>query len=114
MSLLSSEAISAYIAEPHHKNGELLQGYKIAADPSSWEADLERRMAEHAERMEGVDELEEEGEEEVGTASGAKKRKAGGAAGGKDAKGGKKAKVEKKPTKVRFNLSIHPPSSPRL
>jgi hypothetical protein len=98
---LPNEDIKAFIEEPHRKSGEMLEGYKIALDPSSWEAELAEAKRAHEEAMEGVDELEddEDGEDEVGTASGAKKRKKT-AAPAKDGKG-KKAKVEKK-AKVRF------------
>lgn len=97
---LPTEDIKAFVEEPHRKSGEMLEAYKIALDPSSWEAELAEAMRAHEEAMEGVDELEddEDGEDEVGTASGAKKRKKT-AAPAKDAKG-KKAKVEKK-AKVR-------------
>lgn len=107
---LPTEDIRAFIDEPHRKSGEMLEGYKIALEPSSWEAELAEAKRAHDEAMEGVDELEddEDGEDEVGTASGAKKRKKT-AAPAKDAKG-KKAKVEKK-AKVRSRVARRGPNA---
>lgn len=95
LSKLKKHEIEAYINEPHKKNGELLAGYRIALDPSSWEREMEkkREAAEEAEADEEVDELE--GEEEAGDDEGpakTKKRK-------RDSEGGTKAKSKAKKDK---------------
>ncbi|KIJ50409.1 hypothetical protein M422DRAFT_27395 [Sphaerobolus stellatus SS14] len=68
LSLLQKHEIEAYINEPHKKSGDLLQGYKIALNPSEWEAKMAQKLQEKAEEEadEDVDQLDdaEEGEEE--------------------------------------------------
>ncbi|KAF9456049.1 hypothetical protein BDZ94DRAFT_1276644 [Collybia nuda] len=45
MSKLQTHEIQSYISEPFKKSGDLLQGYRIALDPTQWEE--ERAMATH-------------------------------------------------------------------
>ncbi|KDQ07165.1 hypothetical protein BOTBODRAFT_60143 [Botryobasidium botryosum FD-172 SS1] len=64
LSRLQPHEIQAFINEPHKKNGDLMTGYKIAQDPSKWEAERElaRKQSEEAERQleAETDQLEEE------------------------------------------------------
>ncbi|KAF8513901.1 Tudor/PWWP/MBT [Hysterangium stoloniferum] len=81
LSLLQKHEIEAYINEPHKKSGDLLSGYKIAMNPSEWEAKLEEKRAalEELEADEEVDQLDEadedRGEDEPKKAKAGKKRK---------------------------------------
>ena len=61
MSRLQTHEIQAYVNEPFKKSGELLEGYRIALDPTKWEAKVEAERAEAAEEEENaeVDQLEE-------------------------------------------------------
>ncbi|KAL5507466.1 hypothetical protein ACEPAH_6922 [Sanghuangporus vaninii] len=95
LSKLKKHEIEAYINEPHKKSGDLLSGYRIALDPSTWEREMEskREAAEEAEADEEVDELE--GEEEAGDEdepAKTKKRK-------RDSEGGTKSKPKSKKDK---------------
>lgn len=90
LSHLKPHEISAFINEPHKKKGDLMEAYKIAADPAEWEEQKneEQAAAEEAaaDQDEGVDELDEADDAETG---GKRKR----AEPKKDAKK-KKAKLE--------------------
>jgi outer membrane biosynthesis protein TonB len=61
LSLLQKHEIEAYINEPHKKSGDLLQGYKIALNPSEWEAGLGTKQEAKEEEAadEEVDQLDE-------------------------------------------------------
>ena len=64
LSKLQLHEIQAYINEPHKRNGDLLEGYKVALDPIAWE-EKQKEKKERAEEMdedEPVDELDEDGE----------------------------------------------------
>lgn len=76
LSLLQKHEIEAYVNEPHKKNGELLEGYKIALDPSEW-LDKKKTEAENVTTYdpEGeVDELEDEEDADGEDASGKKSK----------------------------------------
>lgn len=82
LSLLQKHEIEAYINEPHKKSADLLKAYKIAMDPSTWEASLSAPGISTAEGDEDVDEeideLDEGGDDddsEKGAAKAGKKRK---------------------------------------
>lgn len=82
LSLLQKHEIEAYINEPHKKSADLLKAYKIAMDPSTWEASLSApdiSTAEGDEEVdEEIDELDEggdDGDSEKGAAKVGKKRK---------------------------------------
>ena len=49
ISKLQKHEIEAYINEPFRKNGDLLKGYKIALDPTSWEEEVQAGIDERAE-----------------------------------------------------------------
>jgi hypothetical protein len=81
ISLLQKHEIEAYINEPHKKNGELLDGYKVALDPTDWLA-LKKAQAEKEAAYDPsgeVDELEDEedadGEEDTGRKKGTKRKR---------------------------------------
>jgi len=65
LSKLKKHEIEAYIAEPHKKSGDLLNGYRTALDPEKWlkEKDEERAALLEEIAEEEVDELD--GEEEA-------------------------------------------------
>ncbi|EMD33848.1 hypothetical protein CERSUDRAFT_117909 [Gelatoporia subvermispora B] len=66
ISKLQEHEIQAYINEPAKKSADLLQGYRIALDPTKWEAELEsaRVAALDAEADAEVDQLEDDDAEE--------------------------------------------------
>lgn len=67
ISKLQQHEIEAYINEPFKRSGDLLQGYRIALDPTKWEAEREALRAEAAEEEANaeIDQLESDGEEEA-------------------------------------------------
>jgi hypothetical protein len=78
---LVKHEIEAYINEPHKKNGELLEGYKIALDPSEW-LTQKKSEAENAPAYDPEGEVDEldydddaEGEDESGSKTKSTKRK---------------------------------------
>ncbi|GJJ06846.1 hypothetical protein Clacol_010503 [Clathrus columnatus] len=80
LSLLQKHEIEAYINEPHKKSAELLRAYKVAMDPSSWEASLATpgisTVDDGDEVEEEVDELDDaEEDSEKSTTKTSKKRK---------------------------------------
>jgi len=106
ISLLQKHEIEAYISEPHKKNGDLLDGYKVALDPTEWLA-KKKDEAENAPAYDPageVDELEDEdadGEEDTGGKKGTKRKRDGEAKikPRKSAGSGDKAKRTKKSAK---------------
>ncbi|OCH89065.1 hypothetical protein OBBRIDRAFT_779052 [Obba rivulosa] len=76
ISKLQEHEIQAYINEPAKKSADLLQGYRIALDPSKWEEELENARVEalDAEADAEIDQLEGDGEDD-GEDSEAKKSK---------------------------------------
>ncbi|KXN91181.1 PWWP domain-containing protein 1 [Leucoagaricus sp. SymC.cos] len=62
ISKLQPHEIQSYINEPYKKSGELLQGYRIAMDPTKWEEerDAEFRLAAEEEANAEVDQLDSE------------------------------------------------------
>lgn len=80
---LSSKSIDAYLSDTGKKNGKLKDAYKIAKDPTEWEADQEKKRAngdfdvQDDDEDEDVDMLDEDGEEKP---TGSKKRKRSAAA----------------------------------
>jgi len=62
ISKLQSHEIQSYISEPNKKSEELLQGYRIALDPTKWEEEREaaRRLAVEEEANAEVDQLDSE------------------------------------------------------
>lgn len=62
ISKLQSHEIQSYISEPNKKSEELLQGYRIALDPTKWEEEREaaRRLALEEEANAEVDQLDSE------------------------------------------------------
>jgi len=107
ISLLQKHEIEAYINEPHKKNGDLLDGYKVALDPTEWLA-KKKDEAENATAYDPageVDELEDEedadGEEDTGRKKGTKRKRDGEAKTKprKSAGSGDKAKRTKKGVK---------------
>ncbi|KAI0929805.1 hypothetical protein AcV5_006673 [Taiwanofungus camphoratus] len=67
ISKLQQHEIQAYINEPFKRSGDLLQGYRIALDPTKWEEEREAARAEAAEEEANaeIDQLESDGEEEA-------------------------------------------------
>lgn len=62
ISRLKTHEIEAFISEPSKRSGELLDGYKVALDPTKWEEEQELKRA-HAEEEEAnaeVDQLDAE------------------------------------------------------
>ena len=77
ISKLQPHEIESYINEPYKKSGDLLQGYRIALDPTKWEQDIQAAtlLAVEEQANAEIDELESEREdEELGKAK-SKKRK---------------------------------------
>jgi hypothetical protein len=62
ISKLQQHEIQSYINEPYKKSGELLQGYRIALDPTKWEQEreAESRLAAEEEANAEVDQLDSE------------------------------------------------------
>ena len=88
---LSPHDIDAFLREPHRKStGSLREAYEIAKEPSSWDAEQQRKRQAMEDKWKAqnqeVDELEEE--EDDGAQAGAKRKKVG----------------EKKETKKRAKL----------
>ncbi|OBZ70701.1 PWWP domain-containing protein2 [Grifola frondosa] len=67
ISRLQQHEIQAYINEPFKRSGDLLKGYRIALDPTSWEEERDAALAEAAEEEANaeIDQLESDGEEEA-------------------------------------------------
>ena len=92
---LHKHEIEAYINEPSKKNGDLLEGYRIALDPSEWDNTRAETLRKYMEDQKNapIDELdEEEDEEKVG-----KKRK-------RDSEGMDKKKFSKKTTPAKVGV----------
>ncbi|KAG6335689.1 hypothetical protein ID866_3395 [Astraeus odoratus] len=107
ISKLKEHEIQAYISEPHKKNIDLLEGYRIALDPVKWEKDRENAdlMAAEQEDNAPVDQLDSEQDEDEKKPAKTKKRKRESDAATKS-KAKAKAKTDKKaPTKGRKNGS---------
>ncbi|KAL6299746.1 hypothetical protein BKA93DRAFT_741746 [Sparassis latifolia] len=66
ISKLQPHEIQAYINEPYKRSGDLLQGYRIALDPTKWEEEREALRAEAAEAEANaeVDQLDASEEDE--------------------------------------------------
>ncbi|KAF9492767.1 hypothetical protein BDN71DRAFT_1473528 [Pleurotus eryngii] len=95
ISKLQVHEIQSYLNAPHKKNGELLEGFKIALDPKEWEENIEERIAalDEAEANADVDQLDDsDGEGVGGGQKKSKKRKRE-----SDAAGASKTKTLKKP-----------------
>ncbi|KAF8317047.1 hypothetical protein F5887DRAFT_1066632 [Amanita rubescens] len=62
ISKLQPHEIESYINEPYKKSGDLLQGYRIALDPSKWEQEIQAatQLAVEEEANAEIDELESE------------------------------------------------------
>jgi len=77
ISKLQPHEIESYINEPYKKSGDLLQGYRIALDPSKWEQEIQAatQLAVEEEANAEIDELESEREDEESGKSKSKKRK---------------------------------------
>jgi hypothetical protein len=78
ISKLQVHEIESYINEPYKKSGDLLQGYRIAVDPTKWEKEIEaagQRAVEEEANAE-IDELESEHDDDDSTKAKAKKEKA--------------------------------------
>ncbi|KAG6829570.1 hypothetical protein H0H92_004119 [Tricholoma furcatifolium] len=119
MSKLQQVEIQAYINEPFKRSGDLLQGYKIALDPTAWEAEraadiaaLAAEPSDDAEEGEDVDELaSDDGAAKKGAKS--KKRKRESSVSAKTRKQPKekekkeqaKSKAKKAPAKGRKSKS---------
>jgi hypothetical protein len=92
---LQKHEIEAYINEPSKKNGDLLEGYKIALDPSEWDNNRAETLRKYLEEQKNapVDELdEEEDDEKTG-----KKRK-------RDSEGLDKKKASKKAPSTKVGV----------
>ncbi|KAF9447901.1 hypothetical protein P691DRAFT_705908 [Macrolepiota fuliginosa MF-IS2] len=65
ISKLQPHEIQSYINEPNKKSGDLLQGYRIALDPTKWEEEreAESRLAAEEEANAEVDQLDSEDED---------------------------------------------------
>ncbi|CED82044.1 Transcription factor IIS, N-terminal [Phaffia rhodozyma] len=90
LSHLTSAAIKEYVNSANKKAGELLEGYKVAGDPTDWEAEQDELSRQAKMYNENLDELDDDEDEPSSTG----KRKKAASNGEKKAK---KAKVEKKP-----------------
>lgn len=89
ISKLQPHEIESYINEPYKKSGDLLQGYRIALDPSKWEQEIQAatQLAVEEEANAEIDELESEREDEESGKGKSKKRKRVSDAGSKARKG---------------------------
>lgn len=67
ISKLQPHEIQAYINEPFKRSGDLLQGYRIALDPRTWEEERDAATAKAAEEEANaeIDQLQSDGEEEA-------------------------------------------------
>ncbi|KAF8701078.1 hypothetical protein AX14_000566 [Amanita brunnescens Koide BX004] len=77
ISKLQPHEIESYINEPYKKSGDLLQGYRIALDPTKWEQDIQAatQLAVEEQANAEIDELESEREDEESGKAKSKKRK---------------------------------------
>ena len=80
ISKLQQHEIEAFIREPYKRSGDLLKGYRIAADPTKWEEEIEAKRAEAAEEEANaeIDQLqsdEEDGDDSEEKSTKTKKRK---------------------------------------
>ncbi|KII92944.1 hypothetical protein PLICRDRAFT_37754 [Plicaturopsis crispa FD-325 SS-3] len=68
LSKLQTHEIEAYINEPYKRSGDLLEGYKIALDPATWEEKIQANGFEAAEEEANaeVDQLDSEDENDDG------------------------------------------------
>ncbi|EKM75299.1 hypothetical protein AGABI1DRAFT_116494 [Agaricus bisporus var. burnettii JB137-S8] len=75
ISKLQNREIQSYINEPNKKSGDLLQGYRIALDPTKWEEEreAESRLAAEEEANAEVDELESDADASDDESSGPRK-----------------------------------------
>jgi len=104
ISKLQEHEIQAYINEPYKRSSDLLQGYRIALNPTKWEEerDAARAQAEENEANAEVDQLESdaapeaEEDEEEPKKSKPKKRKRDSEAAASAAKKAPKSKASKK------------------
>lgn len=98
---LQKHEIEAYINEPSKKNPDLLEGYKIALDPSEWDNTRAETLRKYLEEQKNapIDELaEEEDEEKAG-----KKRR-------RDSEGLDKKRTPKKTTPAKAGVRTKPDS----
>ncbi|EJU04155.1 Tudor/PWWP/MBT [Dacryopinax primogenitus] len=95
LSKLQKHEIEAFINEPHRKSSDLMEGYRVALDPTEWEENYKKSSEEAAENEAAIqeDQLDEDEEEEEPEEApvASKKRKRESAAADKKAK---KAKLE--------------------
>ena len=113
LSKLKRHEIEAYIAEPHKKNGDLLNGYRIALDPEKWEKEILENSMQVDESDNDVDEEVDQldGEEEADEDKPKpKKRKRDSEAA---AKTKTKPKKEKEPTEGKKRKSADKPDKPK-
>ncbi|KAJ3561459.1 hypothetical protein NP233_g10179 [Leucocoprinus birnbaumii] len=109
ISRLQNHEIQAYINEPFKKSGELLQGYRIALDPTKWEEEreAESRLAAEEEANAEVDQLDSENDgsgdldEEDVKAKKTKKRKRDSDAAASASTKAKKAPKKSEPAKQK-------------
>ncbi|KIK57909.1 hypothetical protein GYMLUDRAFT_75195 [Collybiopsis luxurians FD-317 M1] len=108
ISRLKPHEVETYISDPGKRNGELLEGYKIARDPGQWIRDLEDAAAIDAEaEADEEDQLEDEGE----IRPGGKKKKAPAASTTKKRK--RESEPGTKPNKASASTSKGKGSKPR-
>ncbi|KZO98801.1 Tudor/PWWP/MBT [Calocera viscosa TUFC12733] len=100
LSKLQKHEIEAFISEPHRKNSELMEGYRVALDPTEWEDNYTKRMADAAEDEAAMqeDQLDEEEEEVEEAPAAGKKRKRESLAADKKSKKAKLEQLSKKRT----------------
>ncbi|KAF8625302.1 hypothetical protein AX15_005435 [Amanita polypyramis BW_CC] len=77
ISKLQPHEIESYINEPFKRSGDLLQGYRIALDPTKWEQEVEAagQVAVEEEANAEIDELESERDDDDSAKAKSKKRK---------------------------------------
>ncbi|TFK61901.1 Tudor/PWWP/MBT [Pluteus cervinus] len=101
ISKLQTHEIESYINEPYRKSGDLLNGYRIALDPTKWEEEQAQNAAVDEEPSDEVDQLaseeDEDGESKKSAKSKKRKRESDAATASSKAKKAPKSKVE--PTK---------------
>ncbi|KAG0661314.1 hypothetical protein C6P46_004086 [Rhodotorula mucilaginosa] len=99
LSLLTPREIDALLENPKKTKKDLLEGYKVARDPTEWKRERADKHAEYMELMAAAeaakDELESDDGAEAAPKADGKKRKRPSAAGAKD--GDKKKKPAKAP-----------------
>ncbi|KAI5476980.1 hypothetical protein MNV49_007008 [Pseudohyphozyma bogoriensis] len=111
LSALSTREIESYVSTPHRKNGDLLEGYKIAKNPTEWKKEKADQIAEGT----GEDELDSGGEEKSGKKrkrkdegkSGAAAKKGKQEDGEKDSKKKKTEKVVKSKASTASKKAVH-------